>query len=109
MFTHTAETLLPNLTTLQGPPSLIILLAPSGLIVNASITIYTLVYAWFRPTTTVKSLLPSARHPLTFQSVGKRTEKKTHRSAVVVSPAIEELVIEEGMLAKSAGVQSFLA
>ncbi|KAK0471458.1 hypothetical protein IW261DRAFT_894432 [Armillaria novae-zelandiae] len=94
-FTHVAETLLPNLTTLQGPPRLIILLAPSRPLIDASITISTPIYDGFRPTTTLESLPSSVRHlRFTFKSVGKRTEEKTLRSAVVVCPAIEELEIE---------------
>ncbi|KAK0226854.1 hypothetical protein EDD85DRAFT_1027347 [Armillaria nabsnona] len=94
-FTHTAETLLPNLTTLQGPPRLVILLAPSRPLIDASITISKPIYAGFRPTTTLESLPSSVRRlNLVFKSVGKRTEEKTLRSAVVVCPAIEELEIE---------------
>ncbi|PBK79690.1 hypothetical protein ARMGADRAFT_1069342 [Armillaria gallica] len=94
-FTHTTDTLLPNLTTLEGPPHLAVLLAPSRPLIDASITISTPIYAGFRPTTTLESLSPSVRRlRLTFKSVGKRTEEKTLRSAVVVCPAIEELEIE---------------
>ncbi len=94
-FTHAADTLLPNLTTLQGPPHLVILLTPSRPLIDASITISTPIYAGFRPTTTLESLPPSVRRlNLVFKSVGKRTEEKTLRSAVVVCPNIEELEIE---------------
>ncbi|KAK0477161.1 hypothetical protein EDD18DRAFT_1337998 [Armillaria luteobubalina] len=94
-FSHTTETLLPNLTALQGPPRLIILLAPSRPLIDVSITISTPIYDGFRPTTTLESLPPSVRHlRFAFKSVGKRTEEKTLRSAVVVCPAIEELEIE---------------
>ncbi len=94
-FTHAANTLLPNLTTLRGPPHLVILLAPSRPLVDASITISTPVYAGFRPTTTLESRPLSVR-PLhvAFKFVGKRTEEKTLRSALVVYPAIEELEID---------------
>ncbi|PBK62041.1 hypothetical protein ARMSODRAFT_1062107 [Armillaria solidipes] len=94
-FTHTAETLLPNLTTLHGPPRLIILLTPSRPLIDASITISTPIYAGFRPTTTLESLPQSVRRlNLVFNSVGKRTEEKTLRSAIVVCPTIEELEVE---------------
>ncbi|PBK85918.1 hypothetical protein ARMGADRAFT_1035914 [Armillaria gallica] len=94
-FTHTAETLLSNLTTLHGPPRLIILLATSRPLIDASITISTPIYAVFRPTTALESLPPSVRRlHFSFKSVGKRTEEKTLRSAIVVCPAIEELEIE---------------
>ncbi len=93
-FSHTAETLLPNLTTLQGPPRLAVLLAPSRPLIDASITISTPIYAGFRATTTLESLPPSVRRlRFSFKSVGKRTEEKTLRSAVVVCPNIEELEI----------------
>ncbi len=73
-FTHAADTLLPNLTTLQGPTHLVIL---------------------FRPTTTLESLPPSInRLRFTFKSVGKRTEEKTLHSAIVVCPDIEELEVD---------------
>ncbi|PBK62036.1 hypothetical protein ARMSODRAFT_981024 [Armillaria solidipes] len=94
-FTHTEATLLPNLATLHSPPHLIILLAPSRPLIDASITISTPIYAGFRPTTTLESLPQSVRRlNLVFNSVGKRTEEKTLRSAIVVCPAIEELEVE---------------
>ncbi|KAK0226741.1 hypothetical protein EDD85DRAFT_940539 [Armillaria nabsnona] len=96
-FTHTGATvtLLPNLTTLQDPPHLIILLALSRALIDLSITISALIYGGFRPTTTLKSLPPSIRRLcFTFKSVGKRTQEKTLRSATVVCPAIEKLEIE---------------
>ncbi|KAK0207809.1 hypothetical protein IW262DRAFT_1529398 [Armillaria fumosa] len=94
-FTHAAETLLPNLATLQGPPRLILLLAPSGSLVDASITISTPIGAGFRPEMTLESLPPSVRHlRLIFKSVGKCTEVNTLRIAIIVCPAIEELEIE---------------
>ncbi|KAK0226869.1 hypothetical protein EDD85DRAFT_976139 [Armillaria nabsnona] len=77
------------------PPHLVILFTPSCPLIDASITISTLIYAGFRPMTTLESLLPSVRRlRFTFKSVGKRTEEKALRSAVVVCPAIEELEIE---------------
>ncbi|KAK0442513.1 uncharacterized protein EV420DRAFT_1077026 [Desarmillaria tabescens] len=94
-FTHPAATLLPNLTTLHAPPHLIMLLAPSRPLIDVSITISTPIYAGFRPTSTLESLPPSVRRlRFVFKSVGKRTEEKTLRSAVVVCPNIEELEIE---------------
>ncbi len=94
-FTHTAETLLPNLTTLRGPPRLAVLLAPSRPLIDASISISMPIYAGFRPTTTFESLPPSVRRlRFSFKSVGKRTEEKILRSAIVVCPNIEELEIE---------------
>ncbi|KAK0485524.1 hypothetical protein EDD18DRAFT_698746 [Armillaria luteobubalina] len=94
-FNHTIETLLPDLTALQGPPRLIILLAPSRPLIDASIIISTPIYDGFRPRTTLDSLPTSVRHlRFAFKSVGKRTEEKTLRSAIVVCPAIEELEIE---------------
>ncbi|SJL17972.1 uncharacterized protein ARMOST_21543 [Armillaria ostoyae] len=94
-FTHTEATLLPNLATLHAPPHLIILLAPSRPLIDATITISTPIYAGFRPTTTLESLPASVRRlRFTFKSVGKRTEEKTLRSAVVVCPGIEELEID---------------
>ncbi|KAK0209929.1 hypothetical protein IW262DRAFT_499427 [Armillaria fumosa] len=94
-FTHTTETLLPNLTTLQGTPRLVVLLAPSRPLIDASLTVSTPIYAGYRPWTTLESLPPSVRHlRLTFKSVGKRTEVKTLRIAIVVCPNIEELEIE---------------
>ncbi|SJL17968.1 uncharacterized protein ARMOST_21539 [Armillaria ostoyae] len=55
----------------------------------------TLIYAGFRPTTTLESHAPSVRRlRFTFKSVGKRKEEKTLRSAIVVCPAIEELEVE---------------
>ncbi len=86
-FTHTGATLLPNLTTLQDPPHLIILLALSRALIDLSITISALIYGGFRPTTTLESLPPSVRRLcFTFKSVGKRTQEKTLRSAIVVCP-----------------------
>ncbi|KAK0471468.1 hypothetical protein IW261DRAFT_1597272 [Armillaria novae-zelandiae] len=68
---------------------------PSRPLIDASITISTPIYDGFRPTTTLESLPPSVRHlRFAFKSVGKRTEEKTLRSAVVVCPAIEELEIQ---------------
>ncbi|KAK0226811.1 hypothetical protein EDD85DRAFT_795132 [Armillaria nabsnona] len=94
-FTHAADTLLPNFTTLQGPPHLDILPAPSRPLLDMSITISAPIYAGFRLTMTLESLPPSVRHLcFTFKSVGKHREEKTLRSAIVVCPAIEELEIE---------------
>ncbi|PBK85913.1 hypothetical protein ARMGADRAFT_1035912 [Armillaria gallica] len=94
-FTHTTDTLPPNLTTLQGSPHLATLLAPSRPLIDASITISTPIYAGFQPTTTLESLPLSVRRlRVAFKSVGKRTEEKTLRSAVGVCPAIEELEID---------------
>ncbi|KAK0226861.1 hypothetical protein EDD85DRAFT_164863 [Armillaria nabsnona] len=94
-FNHITDTLLPSLTTLHGPPRLLILLAPSRPVIDASITISKPIYAGFRPTTTLESLPPSVRRlHLVFKYVGKRTEEKTLRSAVVVCPNIEELEVE---------------
>ncbi|PBK85931.1 hypothetical protein ARMGADRAFT_1086973 [Armillaria gallica] len=94
-FTHTTNTLLPNLTTLQGPPHLAILLAPSRPLIDESITIYMPIYAGLRHMTTLESLpLSVCCLRVAFKSVGKCTEEKTLRSAVVVCPAIEELEIE---------------
>ncbi|KAK0432071.1 hypothetical protein EV421DRAFT_1924806 [Armillaria borealis] len=78
-----------------GSPHRIILLAPSRPLMDASITIPTPVYAGFRPTTTLESLPSSVRRRrFTFNSVGKRTEEKTLRSAIVVCHTIDELEIE---------------
>ncbi|KAK0432946.1 hypothetical protein EV421DRAFT_1451365 [Armillaria borealis] len=94
-FTHTEATLLPNIATLHGPPYLIILIAPSRPLIDASITISTPIYAGFRPTTTLESFpSPVRRLRFTFKSVGKRTEEKTLHSAVIVCPDIEELEID---------------
>ncbi len=94
-FTQAADALLPNLTTLQGPPHLVILLAPSRPLIDVSITISTPVYVGFRPTTTIESLPPSInRLRFTLKSVGKRIEEKTLRSAIVVCPDIEELEVD---------------
>ncbi len=94
-FTDTTDNLLPNPTTLESRPHLVILFTPSCPLIDASITISTPIYAGFRPTTTLESLPPSVRRlRFMFKSVGKRTEEKTLRSAVVVCPAIEELEIE---------------
>ncbi|PBK80363.1 hypothetical protein ARMGADRAFT_1020928 [Armillaria gallica] len=94
-FNLTTDTLLPNLMILHGTPRLVILLAPSRPLIDASITISQPIYAGFRPTTTLESLPPSVRRlNLFFKSVGKRTEEKTLRSAVVVCPNIEKLEIE---------------
>ncbi|SJL17974.1 uncharacterized protein ARMOST_21545 [Armillaria ostoyae] len=73
----------PNLTSLYGPPHLVILLAPSGPLIDASITISSTIYAGLCPTTTLETL-PSSVHRLrlNFKSVGERTEEKTLRSAV---------------------------
>ncbi len=60
-FMHTADTLLPNLTIVNGPPHLLFLLAPSRPLIDASITISTPIYARFRPMTTLKSHPPSVR------------------------------------------------
>ncbi|PBK80367.1 hypothetical protein ARMGADRAFT_1040105 [Armillaria gallica] len=98
MFADTADTVLLNLTTLESPPHLIILLATSHRhpLIDPSITISTPICAGFSPTTTLKSLPPFVRRlRFMFKSVGKRTKEKTLRSAVVVCPAIEELEIEE--------------
>ncbi|PBK79687.1 hypothetical protein ARMGADRAFT_1172281 [Armillaria gallica] len=95
-FTDTTNTLLPNLTTLRVPPRLIILLAPSRPLTDASITISTPIYARFRPTTNLESLPSSVRRlRFTFKSVGKRTEEKTLRSAIIICPTIDELEIED--------------
>ncbi|KAK0201320.1 hypothetical protein DFS33DRAFT_1490555 [Desarmillaria ectypa] len=103
-FTHTTSaTLLPNLVTLHGPPHLILLFAPSRPLIDVSVTISKPIYAGFRPTTTLESLPPSvSRLKLFFKSVGKRTEEKTLKSAVVICPNIEQLDIE-AKPAKSAG------
>ncbi|KAK0482927.1 hypothetical protein EDD18DRAFT_1112444 [Armillaria luteobubalina] len=95
-FAHIAETLLPNLMTLQGLPRLIIHLTSSRPLIDASIIVSKTIHAGFRPTTTrLESLPPSLRHLIfKFKFVGKRTEEKTLRSAIVVCPAIEELEIE---------------
>ncbi|PBK85855.1 hypothetical protein ARMGADRAFT_1169341 [Armillaria gallica] len=83
-FTHTGATLLPNLTTLQDPPHLIIFLVLSRPLIDLSITISALIHGEFRPTTTLESLPPSIRRLcFTFKSVGKRTQEKTLRSAIV--------------------------
>ncbi len=85
MVTHNTETLLPNLTTLQGPPRPAVLLAPSRPLINASIIISMPIYAGVRPTTTFESLPPSVRRlRFSFKSVGKHTEEKILRSGIVV-------------------------
>ncbi len=82
-------------TTLQGPPRLIILLAPSRPLIHAFITIYTPIYAGFRPTSTLEALPPFVpRLNVVFKCVGKRTEEKTLCSSVVACPDIEELEVE---------------
>ncbi len=94
-FNHVADTPLPNLTTIQGPPHLANFLAPSRPLIDVSITISTPIYAGFRPMTTLESFPLSVRLPrFAYKSVGKRTEEKTLRSAVVVCSAIEELEID---------------
>ncbi|KAK0432076.1 hypothetical protein EV421DRAFT_1742595 [Armillaria borealis] len=94
-FTPAADTLLSNLTTLQGPPHLVILLAPSRPLIDMSITISTPIYAGFHLTMTLESLHPYVcRLRFTFKSVSKRTEEKTLHSAIIVCPDIEELEVD---------------
>ncbi|PBK62031.1 hypothetical protein ARMSODRAFT_1008425 [Armillaria solidipes] len=77
----------PNLTSLYSPPHLVILLAPFGRLIDASITISMPIYAGLCPTMTVETLPSFARRlRLNFKSVGERTEEKTLRSAVLVFP-----------------------
>ncbi len=84
---RTLPTICSNPTTLESRPHLVILFTPSCPLIDASITISTPIYAGFRPTTTLESLPPSVRRlRFMFKSVGKRTEEKTLRSAVVVCP-----------------------
>ncbi|PBK79684.1 hypothetical protein ARMGADRAFT_1092865 [Armillaria gallica] len=95
MFTHAADTLLPNLTTLQDPPNLVILPVLSRPLIDMSMTFSTLIYAEFCPTMTPKSLLSSVHYLcFTFSSVGKCMEENILFSAIIVCPAIEELKIE---------------
>ncbi|KAK0432942.1 hypothetical protein EV421DRAFT_1910498 [Armillaria borealis] len=78
-----------------GSPHRIILLAPSRPLIDASITISTPIHAGSHPTTTLESLPSSVCHlRFTLNSVGKRTEEKTLRSAIVVCPTIDELEVE---------------
>ncbi len=74
-FTHAADTLLPNPTTLQGPPHRDILLMPSRPLIDATITVAPPIYDGFCPMMTLESLSHSVlRLHLTFKSVCKRTE-----------------------------------
>ncbi|KAK0482906.1 hypothetical protein EDD18DRAFT_1362306 [Armillaria luteobubalina] len=89
-FTQITGTLLPDLTSFQGPSRVIVPLAPSRPLINASMTISKTIYAGFRRTTTrPESLPPSLRHLIfKFKSVGKRTEEKTLRSAIACATVL---------------------
>ncbi len=98
IFTHAAATLLPNLTTLHGPPHLVILFAPS-------LPRYMLILV-LRPPSSPSVLLFDIAMMCSSMSV-KRTEGKILRSPVVIYRIIEELQRRERP-AKSVGVVSFL-
>ncbi|PBK80369.1 hypothetical protein ARMGADRAFT_1171932 [Armillaria gallica] len=89
-----SHTLLPNLTSLYGPPHLVILLAPSGPLIDASITISSPIYARLCPTMTLETLPSSVRRlRFNFEFARECTKEKTLRSDVLVCP-FEELKVE---------------